>query len=86
MCLVPSQSSTMESRRRQPNSAAAGEDPSWYQYYAPSGQPAEGLVAEGDHFTLNGQEFQVSFLSQNSLPQGTNSTTGDRFCMCLSTE
>ena len=32
----------------------------WYEYYVPNGTSAEGLVAEGDHFTLNGQEFQVS--------------------------
>ncbi|XP_043214981.1 beta-galactosidase-1-like protein 2 isoform X2 [Amphibalanus amphitrite] len=51
-------SSTMESGRRRADSAPA-EDLTWYQYYAPGGQPAEGLVAQGDYFTLNGQQFQI---------------------------
>ena len=39
---------------------SSAEEVSWYEYYVPTGHPSEGLVAEGDHFTLNGQEFQVS--------------------------
>ncbi|XP_037082714.1 LOW QUALITY PROTEIN: beta-galactosidase-1-like protein 2 [Pollicipes pollicipes] len=46
----------MEGRRR---AGSAADLVNWYDYYAAGGQRSEGLVASGEHFTLNGLEVQV---------------------------
>lgn len=47
----------MERMQRADSSA---EPVSWYEYYTNGSTITEGLVADGDHFTLNALEFQVS--------------------------